>query len=286
MDYQPVIIIGAARSGTNMLRDILNQLPNYGTWDCDEINPIWKHGNLDHPNDEFYAHMATPSVKKFIRSKFSKIAKDLDIKYVVEKSCANSLRVDFINEIFPEAKFIFIYRDGRDTVASAAIRWNAEFDLNYTLKKLRYVPLTDLPYYAYTFGLNRVKQLLAKEKQLSFWGVQIKNIQEYLKKYSIFEVCALQWKDCVEKSLKDFSNIEPQRVHRLSYEEFVSNPQGELTKITNFLGSELSDNNLPPLLKKVSSKSLGKYKSQLKPEEIKAVEDLIGPTLSTLNYNT
>ena len=42
---QPVVIIGAARSGTNMLRDVLVKLPGVGTWPCDEINYIWRHGN-------------------------------------------------------------------------------------------------------------------------------------------------------------------------------------------------------------------------------------------------
>ena len=39
----PVIIIGAGRSGTNMLRDLLAQLPQFSTWPCDEINYIWRH---------------------------------------------------------------------------------------------------------------------------------------------------------------------------------------------------------------------------------------------------
>ena len=32
-----VIIIGAPRSGTNILRDTLTSLSNVGTWGCDEI---------------------------------------------------------------------------------------------------------------------------------------------------------------------------------------------------------------------------------------------------------
>ena len=37
-DITKVIIVGAGRSGTNMLRDF-DQFPNWTTWNCDEINP-------------------------------------------------------------------------------------------------------------------------------------------------------------------------------------------------------------------------------------------------------
>ena len=47
-----IIIIGAPRSGTNMLRDVLTALPGFETWPCDEINLAWRHGNRALPSDE------------------------------------------------------------------------------------------------------------------------------------------------------------------------------------------------------------------------------------------
>ena len=41
MNINPVIIIGAPRSGTNILRDTLSIISNVRTWDCDEIPYIW-----------------------------------------------------------------------------------------------------------------------------------------------------------------------------------------------------------------------------------------------------
>jgi len=262
----------------------LEKIPAFGTWDCDEINPIWRHGNLNHPHDEFYASMATPAIVSFIQKEFGNIAKSQGVTNVLEKSCANSLRVSFINEIFPNAKYIFIYRDGRDTVASAAIRWEAKFDLKYTLKKLRYVPLSDIAFYGYKFGVNRLKQIFQKEKRLSFWGVQIKNIQGLLKKHSIFEVCALQWKDCVNKSISDFKNINSEQVFKISYEEFVTSPQKKLEDILSFLNVEDINLNLPELTANVSNKSIGKYKNQLSAETIESINQLLGDTLIKLNY--
>ncbi|MDN5869897.1 MAG: sulfotransferase [Nitrococcus sp.] len=36
--YQPVVIIGAPSSGTNMLRDVLTPIPDVPTWPCENIN--------------------------------------------------------------------------------------------------------------------------------------------------------------------------------------------------------------------------------------------------------
>ena len=131
----PIIIIGAGRSGTNMLRDLLVQLPGLGTWPCDEINYIWRHGNRGFATDEFTAGMATPAVKAFIRKQFKRLEVQGNVDSIVEKTCANSLRCGFVHEIFPRARFIHLVRDGRDVAASARERWAAKLDLGYILKR-------------------------------------------------------------------------------------------------------------------------------------------------------
>src|SRR5690554_5282509 len=135
-----IIIIGAPRSGTNMLRDTLTTFKGVGTWPCDEINYIWRFGNKEFPSDEFTPDMATEKVKEYIRSRFIKLRKKKYYSHIVEKTCANSLRVDFVKEILPDAKFIFIYRNGIDAIASAYQRWKSNIDIFYTIKKIPYVP--------------------------------------------------------------------------------------------------------------------------------------------------
>lgn len=65
-NFQPVIIIGAGRSGTNMVPDLLTAFPACATWPCDEINYIWRYGNAGFPTDELTAEHARPSVVRIL----------------------------------------------------------------------------------------------------------------------------------------------------------------------------------------------------------------------------
>ena len=120
-----VIIIGAPRSGTNILRDCLISIDGIASWPCDEINYIWRHGNINFPSDALPAERATQKVKEYIRKQFGKIQKQTGGNVIIEKTCANSLRVPFVRAVFPDAKFIFISRNGLDAIGSAKIRWSA-----------------------------------------------------------------------------------------------------------------------------------------------------------------
>ena len=282
--YNPVIVIGAARSGTNMLRDILTKLPDFGTWDCDEINPIWRYGNLNAPSDVFSAEMARPEVARYIQGAFAKIALKQGVANVVEKSCANSLRIPFVDAIFPKARYLFIVRDGRDTVVSAEERWKASFDPVYAAKKLRYVPWSDLPIYAARFGFNRIRQLLSKENRLSFWGVQLDVMDELLQQCDLQEVCALQWKMCVEKSAADLKALAPERTLQVKYEDFVREPVQELERILPFLGVDSKSVDCELLVSGVRATSVGRYRDQLAPKTLEKVELLMRDTLRDFDY--
>ena len=154
VNYQPIIIIGAPRSGTNMIREALCSLEDTGTWPCDEINYIWRHGNVSSETDEFSPDMATENVKSYIRKKFDQMASKLMVRFLVEKTCANSLRVAFVDRVIPNAKYVYIVRDGIDVAESAAIRWRANLNIFYILKKIRYVPFLDIPFYSFRYFLN------------------------------------------------------------------------------------------------------------------------------------
>ena len=190
-----LVIVGAPRSGTNMLRDILTSLDHIETWPCDEINYIWRHGNVWNASDELLIQDLTPRIAKFIRARFKDIREKYNAKIVVEKTCANSLRVPFVDSVLPDAKYIFIYRDGFDVTGSAKERWTASLDIPYLLAKARFVPLVDLPIYALRYLWARLYRFLSTEKRVSFWGPSCLGVHDKLRSHSLSEVCALQWKE-------------------------------------------------------------------------------------------
>jgi len=210
LPFVPIIIVGAGRSGTNILRDTITSFDGFETWPCDEINPIWRHGNITWPNDEIPYSRATPAIKKFVRSQFLKIWKSSGKpQFIVEKTCANSLRVPFVDAILPEAIYIYIVRNGYDVVASAEKRWKGEFEFPlapYLLSKARYTPLRDLPVYLYRFIKSRLTQKIQNTSHISSWGPRFAGMED-LSDIAVADLCALQWVACVESSDGAFSKL-------------------------------------------------------------------------------
>lgn len=280
-----VIIIGAPRSGTNMLRDMLTEIDGVETWPCDEINYIWRHGNISFPSDQLTAREARPNVIKYIQKQFSSFKKKSNAKVIVEKTCANSLRVDFVNKVIPNAKYIFIVRDGIDVVGSAKLRWTAPLDILYILKKVKYVPLTDLPFYAGRYFWHRLYKLFSKEKRLAYWGPTLPNMKEMCEQDTLLQICAKQWKACLNIAEKQLSEINSQQVYKISYENFVANPKDEFNKIAEFLGFYLDDPLLNRISSKVSNRSVGKGKKALMSNELNEFIDIISSDLDRLGYS-
>lgn len=281
---EKVIIVGAPRSGTNMLRDILTSFNGLVTWPCDEINYIWRHGNVRFPSDEIPEDLATPAVKNYIQQRFQEIQQKYSADIVVEKTCANSLRVPFVDAVVPDAKYVFIYRDGIDATGSAKERWTAELDIPYILEKVRFVPKMDLPYYALRYFWARVYRLISREKRLAFWGPALDGMQGILQKHSLNEVCALQWQRCVDKSEEAFARMPEGKVVRVRYEDFVRNPVTELSRILAFLGKDVPQERIERAVEGVSPRSLGKGRKALGEQEVAKLEALVGDTLRRYDY--
>lgn len=286
--FTPVIIIGAGRSGTNALRDALTRLPDMATWDCDEINPIWRHGNISWPNDEIPAAAATPKIRLFIQNAFSKLWRQSSKPtFVVEKTCANALRVPFIDAVLPNARFIHIIRDGGDVVASARKRWQGDLELPglpYFLAKARYTPLVDLPIYGFSFLRSRIGLLLGKSKRLAVWGPRFEGIQNHADA-PLEEICARQWVACVEKADAALGTLEPHRVHTVRYETFTQDPVKTLAGIRAFLDAPLNDAVLAPAAAPIRKTSVGKGKDLLDtlPQD---TLNILKPTRARLGYDS
>jgi len=280
----PIIIIGAGRSGTKILRDILCAHSKLVTWPCDEINPIWRHDHANYPTDELKPEQATPKIKKYIRSKFKKILKKYNGERVVEKTCANALRINYVYEIFPNAQFIHLIRDGRDVAESARKRWKGDVKISYIIKKGRYIPFFDIPYYAFQFISNRFQRILNKKNQPKTWGPIFFKIEEIAKTKDLIETCGIQWRECVNRAKKDFQNIPSSQIYEIKYEELVKNPQKEFRNIFNFLNLNFEENIKSTIIKKITNKNIGKWKKNLSQKDIDKLMPHIKDLMIELKY--
>lgn len=276
-----VVIVGAPRSGTNMLRDVLTSLPGVATWPCDEVNLLWRHGNRDAPSDELTPDQARPEVRSFLRSRFERIRERYDAPVVVEKTCATSLRVPFARAVLPDAKYVFITRDGVDAAASAMERWHAPFDLGYTARKVRYVPASDLPHYGRQFVANQMRKRRASsapavEGLSSWWGPKPHDWRDLMREHPLDEVCALQWQRCVEASYAGLADLSTEQLLHVSYEELVTDPVPHVERLTGFLGVH---GDASGAVAGVSPRSIGKGRAALGPDAVGRLESLVGPTL-------
>lgn len=284
LSYRPVIILGAGRSGTNMLRDVLCSLPNYGTWPCDEINYIWRHGNMQLPVDELDAELARPKVQSFIQRAFQSCAKRESSFNVVEKTCANTLRVEFVAATLPEnAVFLHIVRDGQDVMASAGRRWKAKLDIPYLLKKARFVPFFDLPYYGLRYLGTRIHRLFDREGKVSFWGPRYRGMDEDLETHSLEEICAKQWARCVTRSMEGLASLSAERVLHLRYEDFVAAPAQQMMRIGSFLHEDWSVDQIKQAVSKVSQSSVGKGRRETDLDQEELLTQCIHPLMRDLD---
>lgn len=267
-----------------MLRDVLTRVPAVATWPCDEINYIWRRGNLRFPSDEFRTEQARPAVRRYIRRQFDWVARRYGANTVVEKTCANSLRVPFVDVVVPEAQYVFIRRDGADAVGSAMQRWTAALDLPYIARKARFVPLADLPYYAARYAAHRFHRLLSRERRLALWGPQLEAMDDLLARYPLDEVCALQWQRCVESARGAFEAMPSDRWLEVGYEDFVRSPESELDRVFDFLGLEVTPQIRSDAVNGVRPDSIGKGRAALAADSVGRIEARIHDTLARYGY--
>jgi hypothetical protein len=218
---KPIIIVGAGRSGTKMLRSILTAHPDVVCFPR-EINYIWRYGNANADTDELKPEHARPEVIQYIRSQFSQFRKKRNSEIIVEKTCANSLRVDFVHTIFPKAQIIHLVRDGRAVAESARRCWKARPKIRYILEKAIHVPIRDIPYYGSRYLRYQLGRLNMGDAKQSSWGPRFAQLDELVKEKTLIEVCGIQWKVCVQAAEAAMKDLPSDQTITLRYEDIIN----------------------------------------------------------------
>lgn len=234
-DPQIIILIGAARSGTKFLRDTLATHPQVGCVPFD-VNFTWREGNEDLPDDVLPAERCTEKIAGRIRESILAGGRRNrpGCRIVVEKTVSNALRVPFVHRAIPDAKYIFLSRDGKSVVESAHRVWNLPTPLSYKLRKLAYLRPRQIGYLGW-YALNNLKAsksgAAAKHR---VWGPRYEGMDEDQAKRPLDEICARQWCASVNAAEDGRALVPETQQFQISYEEWVSGER--LQEIAEFVG--------------------------------------------------
>lgn len=232
---KPVLLIGAGRSGTKLLRDLLAESPEITRVPYD-VSYVWRHKNEGCPHDEIKPEDVDQKDVEWIRRNIYKLQdkkkSSFGNVYLVEKSVPNSLRPLLLYKVFPEAYFIQIVRDGRAVTESAIRMWSAKPETQYLLEKLRYFPWSSYRYAAWYF-YNRLVHFF--KSRPAIWGPRYKGISDDVSSQPLHVVCARQWRRCIEVADVQLKDIPRNQQITIRYEDLVKD-ENTVLGICDFLG--------------------------------------------------
>lgn len=278
MIEQPIFMIGEQRSGSNLLRLMLEQHP---------------HITAPHPPHILQRMMPLLSV-------YGDLQKDSSFRQLIEDVCElihrNPVPWDAVElseeEIFRrchERSLVSVYGAVMDLYAEAE---KADYWMCKSMQNVRW--LDDLeryfrrPFYIFLYRDPR-------DVCLSFMKAVVGEKHPYF--------ITKKWVDIMRLCMVAREKIGPQRFYSLSYEALVTNPEHELQKLMEFMGleyisaqkefyhsrgaweaahaSKLWENVEKPIM----SSRIGQFRKGLTFDQIQIVESVAVDTMKTLGYD-
>lgn len=234
-DVTPVVIIGAARSGTKFLRDTLAASREAAAVPYD-VNYVWRYGQEDLPHDVLMPDSASPRSVRYIRRTLGHLAglrPDDGHRFLIEKTVSNSLRPEFVARVLPDARYVHLIRDGRNVVESAMRMWREPADVRYLGAKLRRFPWRNFRY-AFWYAQNLLRGRMSG-RGVRVWGPRYPGIQDDVAREPLATVCARQWRESVDRSVDGLAAVPPSARIDVRYEALVSE-EAEMERLCAFLG--------------------------------------------------
>jgi hypothetical protein len=214
---RPIFVLGAPRSGTTVLFDILNQARGVASLDR-ETGVIWdtfhRVEDADWASHQVGPDDVTQAERRYLYWAIDGLAGDL--RYL-DKLPRNTLRVLYLQSLFPDASFVFLRRDGRAVVSSLMTGWRS--GPRFGRGMVPPIPLEIEGYDGTTW-----KFLLPPG-----W-------EDYARGHHLAEVCAFQWKAANESALAAKQHVAPERWIDVSYEEIVEDPRTTAERALDSLG--------------------------------------------------
>ena len=230
---RPVFVVCPPRSGSTLLFETLAQAPGVYTIGDEshlliEGVPALAPAARGFHSNRLLASDATPNIVEELRQRFLTALRDRDGHgpvpgdrvRMLEKTPKNALRLPFLARVFPEALFVYLYRDPRPVLASMIEAWQSG----------RFRTYPQLPGWP---GLP--------------WSLLLVPDWRELVGLPLHQIVAAQWRTTTRILLDDLEQLPADRWTVARYESLVADPEAEVRRVCSAVRLEW-DRSLPTSL--------------------------------------
>lgn len=279
-DTSPIILLGAHRSGTTWLGKVLSAHPALAYHE--EPRHVWTWGNARTPDDRLTAEHARPEVVEHIRASFEESTRRRGRERMCEKTPSNCLRVPFIRAVYPDAKLLFVVRDGRSVIRSTGAIMDQGVPTRRVVARALRTPVREWPAYA-----GRVATILRQKlggAPLDLWGPHPPGWRAWVRQDPRDVVLARQWAATVGTAADDLDEPGAGSHLRFRYEDMARAPAETMGRIVGFLEISEGDTLIEAAVRSASPASIDRWRGELSAETLAQIRPHMEPTLNRLGY--
>jgi len=220
---KPIFIIAAPRSGSTLLFETLAESHAISTLGGEghvlfEGRPELRPGAPGVDSNRLERRHATPEVVSRLHADITQQRKaaggspvDIARLRFLEKTPKNALRVPFLDAAFPDAQFIFLWREPHENLASIIEAWKAGKWVTYR-------------------GLDGRSEP---------WSLLLPPDWRAIRDRPLAEIAAYQWESANRIALDDLAQIDSSRWISVNYAELVANPRAVIERLAAFIGIDV-----------------------------------------------
>jgi len=213
---RPVFIIGCPRSGTTLLFETLAEAPDLWTIGGESHEVIEPLRSGSDPrrweSDRLTAEDADPeTVSRLVQGFFSRLrnrdgqrpAPGAAGLRLLEKTPRNCIRIPFLAAAFPDARFVYLFREPRETISSMMDAWRSGRFVNRSLPGWSGPP----------------------------WSLLLVPGWRELAGMDVAEIAARQWATATSLLLDDLLALDPRRWQVVHFDRLVAEPRTEIERL-------------------------------------------------------